>query len=144
MSSFDQTQTLPDRTTSVNRTQRKSGQTITPAMILVYLILILGAFLTVIPFFFTILSSFKTLDEIRKVTPTFILENFTTENYETVLNDKDLPLLIFYRNSVVVAFSNVAIVLFTSSLFGYIFAKFQFCGKRFLFGYILLQLMIPF
>lgn len=141
MYSFNQSQALPN---SIILPKRNPRRPFTPAMILVYLILISGAFLTVVPFLFTILSSFKTLDEIRQVPPTFLPQNFTTANYETVLNDNDLPLLIFYRNSVIVAVSNVVLVLFTSSLFGYIFAKFQFWGKRLLFWYILLQLMIPF
>jgi len=143
MYQIDQPQALAE-ITSANRVQRQSRRRLTPPMLLIYLILIVGAFLTVVPFLFTFLSSFKTLDEIRQVPPTFLPQNFTTENYETVLNDPDLPLLLFYRNSVIVAVSNVVLVLFTSALFGYIFAKFRFWGKRLLFGYILLQLMIPF
>jgi multiple sugar transport system permease protein len=60
------------------------------------------------------------------------------------LNDPDLPLLTFYRNSTIVAISNVFTNLFTSSLFGYVFAKFSFTGKRVLFWYVMAQLMIPF
>lgn len=113
-------------------------------MPLVYFLLIFGATLTVIPFIFTFMSSFKSLEEIRRIPPSLIPENFTTENYETVLNDPNLPLLTFYRNSAIVALSNVAITLFTSALMGYIFAKFEFRGKQILFYYILSQLMIPF
>jgi multiple sugar transport system permease protein len=113
-------------------------------LLLVYLVLIVGAFLTVIPFLFTFMSSFKSLEEIRQIPPTLFPEEFTTANYDTVLNDPDLPLLVFYRNSAIVALSNVVLTLFTSSLLGYIFAKFEFRGKRILFYYILSQLMIPF
>lgn len=144
MYGIDRSQTLSESIATAQPQDQTRRRRITPGIILVYIILILGAFLTVVPFMFTILSSFKTLDEIRQVPPTFLPQNFTTANYETVLNDKDLPLLIFYRNSLIVAISNVALVLFTSSLFGYIFAKFRFWGKRLLFWYILLQLMIPF
>jgi multiple sugar transport system permease protein len=113
-------------------------------LLLVYLVLIVGASLTVIPFLFTFMSSFKSLEEIRQIPPTLFPEEFTTANYDTVLNDPDLPLLVFYRNSAIVALSNVVLTLFTSSLLGYIFAKFEFRGKRILFYYILSQLMIPF
>jgi multiple sugar transport system permease protein len=113
-------------------------------MVAVYTILILASVVTVLPFAWTFLSSFKTGAEIRQIPPTFIPENFTTENYQTVLNDPDLPLLVFYRNSTIVAIANVITNLFTSSLFGYVFAKFHFRGKRVLFWYIMAQLMIPF
>ncbi len=113
-------------------------------LVAVYAILIVGSFLTVVPFAFTLLSSFKNATEVRKVPPSFFPENFTTENYNTVLNDPDVPLPTFYRNSALVALANVASNLFTSSLFGYIFAKFEFPGKRPLFLFFLAQLMIPF
>ena len=123
---------------------RRARGPIRLSMIAVYAILILASLVTVLPFAWTFLSSFKTGAEIRQIPPTFIPENFTTENYQTVLNDPDLPLLTFYRNSAIVAIANVITNLFTSSLFGYVFAKFYFRGKRVLFWYIMAQLMIPF
>jgi len=113
-------------------------------MILIYLVLITGAFLTVVPFVFTLSSSFKSVAEIRQVPPSFFPVNPTLDNYTTVLNDPDLPLPLFYRNSAIVALMNVFTNLFTSSLFGYIFSKFEFPGKRVLFVFLLAQLMIPF
>jgi multiple sugar transport system permease protein len=113
-------------------------------MLLVYGSLLVASFVTVLPFVWTLLSSFKPGAEIRQIPPTFFPENFTLDNYRTVLNDPALPLLTFYRNSTVVALSNVFTNLFTSSLFGYIFAKFNFAGKKVLFWYIMAQLMIPF
>jgi multiple sugar transport system permease protein len=121
--------------------QRKQSPS---SMILIYLFLLLGAVLTIMPFTFTLLSSFKSPVEIRQVPPTFFPQTFTLDNYRTVLSDPDLPLARFYINSAYVAILNVGIVLMTSSLFGYIFAKFEFRGKNVLFGFILFQLMIPF
>lgn len=108
-----------------------------------YPILILGSLIALLPFIWMILSSFKTLKEIRQIPPTFLPQKFTLDNYERVLTDKDLPLGIFYRNSAVIALANVVQVLFTSSLFGYIFAKFEFKGKKILFWFILSLMMIP-
>src|SRR5690606_28019283 len=61
-----------------------------------------------------------------------------------IFNDPSLPLGRFYANSLFVALSNVVIHTFTSALFGYVFAKFNFRFKRLLFAYILATLMIPF
>lgn len=108
-----------------------------------YFILIPASLIALLPFVWMILSSFKTLKEIRQIPPTFVPQEFTLDNYTTVLDDPDLPLGIFYRNSATIAFANVIQVLFTSSLFGYIFAKFEFKGKKVLFWFILSLMIIP-
>lgn len=110
---------------------------------LAYFILVPASLIALLPFAWMVLSSFKTLKEIRQVPPTFVPKEFTLDNYQKVLADKDLPLGIFYRNSAIIAFANVVQVLFTSSLFGYIFAKFEFKGKKALFWFILSLMMIP-
>ena len=110
---------------------------------LAYFILVPASLIALLPFVWMVLSSFKTLKEIRQVPPSFVPKEFTLDNYQKVLTDKDLPLGIFYRNSAIIAFANVVQVLFTSSLFGYIFAKFEFKGKKVLFWFILSLMMIP-
>ena len=112
--------------------------------LLVYFILILGSLVAMMPFVWMILATFKTGAEVRQVPPTFFPNEFTLENYKTIFNDPQLPLGLFYRNSMIIAISNTALVLFTSSLFGFIFAKYEFKGKRILFWFILATMMIPF
>ena len=110
---------------------------------LAYFILVPASLIALLPFLWMILGSFKTGREIRQIPPTFSPQQFTLDNYARVLTDKDLPLGIFYRNSAIIALANVAQVLFTSSLFGYIFAKFEFRGKKALFWFIMSLMMIP-
>lgn len=109
-----------------------------------YLILIPASLVMILPFVWMIFGSFKTGGEIRQIPPTFFPEEFTFDNYRTILSDEDLPLGLFYRNSAIIAIANVIQVLFTSSLYGYIFAKFDFPGKKFIFWFILATMMIPF
>lgn len=108
-----------------------------------YFILTLGLSFTLLPFLMMILSSFKTNVEALRVPPTFFPEQFTLENYRTILNDPRLPLLRFYGNSAFVAFFNVTSTVFSSALIGYMFAKYEFRGKRILFGWFLTMMMIP-
>lgn len=108
-----------------------------------YLILISASLIAAIPFVWIILGSFKTGREIRQIPPTFFPQEFNTENYKTILEDEDLPLGVFYRNSAIIAIANVVQVLFTSSLFGYIFAKFEFRGKNVIFWFIMATLILP-
>jgi multiple sugar transport system permease protein len=111
--------------------------------ILVYFLLILGLSMTLMPFLWMILSSFKTAGEILRTPPTFWPETPTWNNYLTILTDPKLPLARFYGNSLFVAVANVSTTLFTSSLVGFLFAKYEFRGKRLLFGWFLLSMMIP-
>jgi len=110
---------------------------------LAYLLLTAGLSFTLLPFLMMIFSSFKTNTEALRVPPTFWPQRFTLENYLKILNDPKLPLSRFYLNSTLVAVFNVCSTLFTSSLVGYLFAKFEFPGKRLLFGWFLTTMMIP-
>jgi multiple sugar transport system permease protein len=108
-----------------------------------YAVLIAASVVAAAPFVWMILSSFKTGREIRSVPPTFLPEAPTLDNYRTILDDPDLPLWRFYRNSAFVAVANVISTLFTSSLLGYLLAKFQFRFNRPLFWYLLATMMLP-
>jgi multiple sugar transport system permease protein len=113
--------------------------------ILLYSLLIFGSILTLMPFIWTILASFKTHAEIIDPTnQSFWPINFTTQNYTTIFTDESMPLLRFYGNSLFVAVTNVIINVLTSSVYGYVFAKFNFRFKGLLFAYVLGTLMIPF
>jgi multiple sugar transport system permease protein len=109
---------------------------------LLYGALVVGAALFLVPFLWMILASFKTAQEIVQVPPTIWPVHPTLANYGTVLSA--MPLGTFYRNSLIVTTTVTLSVLFTSSLAGYIFAKFQFFGRNLLFVLILSTLMIPF
>ena len=109
-----------------------------------YLILIPASIIAALPFLWMILGSFKTGREIRQIPPTFFPLQGTVENYEKFISgEEDIPLGLFYRNSGIIAIANVIQVLFTSSLFGYIFAKFNFRGKTVLFWFIMATMIIP-
>ena len=110
----------------------------------VYGLLLLGTAVTLVPFIWVLLTSLKPASEIVKVPPTFLPERWTLQSYQTIFADPKVPLARFYFNSLFVAGSRVAITLFTSSLAGYIFAKYRFWGRNVAFSFILVQLMIPF
>lgn len=114
-----------------------------PGRLLIYFTLILGLSVTLLPFIWMLLSSLKTATEIKHIPPTFFPQNPTLDNYRTILHDPKLPLGRFYLNSIIVAVSNVTITLFTSSLLGFLFAKYKFRGKNLLFWYFMLTMMIP-
>jgi multiple sugar transport system permease protein len=135
------TKTFPDKTPF--RAKKSGRGSPSTGRIFFYIALTLGLSFTLLPFLMMIFSSFKTNTEVLRIPPTFWPENPTLANYFTILNDPKLPLLRFYGNSAFVAVFNVTMTLFTSALIGYLFAKFEFPGKRILFGWFLTMMMIP-
>jgi len=112
--------------------------------ILVYGILIAGCLVTLVPFLWMLGTSLKSSTEIIKLPPTLIPEKPTLQSYRTIFTDPRVPLARFYFNSLFVSISVVTMILFTSSLAGFVFAKYQFFGKDLLFTLILATMMIPF
>jgi multiple sugar transport system permease protein len=108
-----------------------------------YFVLIPASLVALLPFIWMIFGSFKTGAEIRQVPPTLFPQIFTFDNYKRVLTDPNIPLSTFYKNSAIIAIANVIQVLFTSSLFGYIFAKYDFKFKNHIYWFIMATMMIP-
>jgi multiple sugar transport system permease protein len=113
------------------------------ARTVLYLVLTVLGVIAALPFVWMILASFKTAAEIRQIPPTFWPAEASLDNYRTILEDPELPLLLFYRNSAFIAVMNVIATLFTGSLLGYVFAKFTFRGRQPMFWFILATMMIP-
>lgn len=135
--------TIPRHSRGSRQTARLLQSRRSLGRMLVYAVLLLGLSMTLMPFVWMILGSFKTATELIRTPPTFWPEAPTLGNYTTILQDPKLPLLRFYGNSAFVAVANVLISLFTSSLLGFLFAKYEFRGKRLLFGWFMLGMMIP-
>jgi multiple sugar transport system permease protein len=111
-------------------------------MTLLYVALSLGALLMAAPLLMMLLTSLKTPAEALRIPPTIVPAHPTLDAYRTVLTQA--PFFTWFRNSVIVAISVTALILFTSSLAGYIFAKFAFPGRNVLFILLLATLMVPF
>lgn len=104
-----------------------------------YLLLTLIGLTMIVPFIWMISTSFKPETEIR-LRNIFPVEA-TVGNYETVINDTDLPR--WYANTIIVAVMSTVSVAFFDSLAGYVFAKYRFPGKRPIFIIFLTSLMVP-
>ena len=108
----------------------------------IYLILILGALTMVFPFFWMLVSSLKTAAEVNTTPPTFWPQNFMFENYRYAF--EKAPFLMYFRNSVLVTISCVALTVFTTILASFAFSRLKFPGRDFLFSLLLAMMMIPF
>ena len=88
-----------------------------------------------------VLAAFKPGSEILRMPPTFLPESPSLNNFKVVLAENAFDRYLL--NSALVALPTVALVLFTSSIAGFVFAKYQFLGKEVIFTVILSTLMIP-
>lgn len=104
-----------------------------------YLLLTMIAFTMVVPFIWMLSTSLKPESEILRRN-LFPVEP-TMDNYSEVINRTDLPL--WYKNSFIVAVMSTVSVAFFDSLAGFVFAKYQFPGKRPIFIIFLTSLMVP-
>ena len=107
----------------------------------IYVVLLVGLFLVVIPFVWMLVSSFKPEAEVRAVPPTWWPETLTLDNYDRLFTQLDFP--TYFMNSVIVALSvTIGNVVFCSML-GYALAKLSFPGKKLMFTIVLGTLMVP-
>jgi len=110
--------------------------------LILHTIVVLLAIIMLVPFLWLILSSFKTATETLQIPPTFFPKNPTLATYQELL--QKLNFARYFLNSAIVTSITTLITLFTSSLAGFIFSKFDFRGKEVFFIAIISTMMIPF
>ena len=105
--------------------------------------LILMSFLSMFPFLWLISTALKGIDEnIFQYPPYFIPKSFTWDNFIGVW--KQIPFLIYFLNSFIVASVTVILNVILSALAGYPLARMEFKGKKIAFFAILATIMVPF
>jgi multiple sugar transport system permease protein len=105
-------------------------------------LLLLGGIAMIVPFVWMVSSAFKPLPEVIKVPPTLIPQNPTLDSFRTVFTR--VPFSRYFLNSTIVAVVVVFSTLFTSSLAGFAFAKYDFTGCNVIFLLIVSTMMVPF
>lgn len=121
-------QTLAVKTRSAKRQHQIT-------MVAVYVILIVIAFLMLIPFVWMLSASFKMNKDVFSFPIEWIPSNPRPRNYVDIWTK--IPLLTFIGNTAKLTIIVTLLQLFTSSFAAYAFAKLNFKGKKVLFlGYI--------
>ena len=108
-----------------NKTMQLIGKVLT------YLVLIAIALFTLIPFVWMISSSLKLDREVFVYPMKWVPETFHWENYSLIWTK--VPLLMYAKNTFIVAISVTFIQTLTSSFAAYAFAKLRFRGRDVLF-----------
>jgi len=108
---------------------------------LFYLVLILFALFFLLPLLWMVVTAFKPFEE--WLTPNWIPMNPTLENFTSIFNDKSLPVVNWFLNSLLIASLFTLVILIIDSLAGYAYARLEFPGKNLLFGLMLATLVMP-
>jgi multiple sugar transport system permease protein len=105
-------------------------------------ILLLGSLSMLFPFLWMLATSLKPAHETVLWPPHLLPIDWTWANYPLVLDAA--PFVRYFLNSVVVTVGATLMVIATSLIAGFIFGKYNFPGKKFLFLVILASAMFPF
>lgn len=108
---------------------------------LLHIFLIILAIITLIPFIWMVSSSFKTNAEINALHQTILPKVVTFENYLKV--NQNFNFMRFFINSLFLAIVITILVSVTSTVVGFVLSKYEFRGKKIIFGFIMATMMIP-
>ena len=124
-------------------------------IILVYAFLVLMAFVVLVPFYWMIITSLKTNDEIRNDL-TYFPQTIQWANYSILFNGAEVgvfegntspirafPFWTYLSNTLIVGVISTAGTLVTTIFAAFAFSRLNFKGKDFLFTVFLGTMMIP-
>jgi len=109
--------------------------------IFVYLLLIPTCIFMMLPFFWMLITSLKTMAEVFNVPMIIFSHNMSLDNFKVVI-DKGVWIRLW--NTFFISFTATVLRLFFCSLAGYGFAKFRFPGRDILFSVLIASMIVPF
>lgn len=103
--------------------------------------LAIAAIVTILPFLWLVSTAFKTEAQVFRMPLTLIPPELQWNNFPEAWGRA--PFTRYYLNTLFIAVATTVYHLFGSTTAGYAFAKYNFWGKKYLFGLLLAFLMIP-
>ena len=134
---------IPISTSFSDRIGRRGGPRSEIAAYWLSLVLVtFGALIMIVPFAFMVITSFKTQAEIIAIPAVWLPSQLTLDNFVQVWNRTEL--LRSLINTAYVAVVITAATVFSSSLMGFVFSKYEFRGRDVIFTISLAGMMLPF
>jgi len=116
------------------------SKAIRPGRLLIYALLLLLLLLSVVPFYLVIINStHSSFDIVTKLN--LLPGKALRDNYATM--QSNVNIWRGFLNSLVIAVSHTLLSAYFGAFCAFGFAKYNFKGKRFLFGIVLASMMIP-
>ena len=112
-----------------------SSRKVRPGSIVKWVIAIILVVLQVYPFFYVFTSSFKSLDDFRKLPAYALPSTLYLGNYITVFTKSHM--LTYFKNSIIVLIGVLIPLILFSLMAGFIISKVKFRGRKVLLNYFL-------
>lgn len=109
--------------------------------VIAFVCLLLAALIFLAPYFWMLSNSFKSTKEILTEPTNMLPKQFTVSGYVKVLTKS--PFFSWMRNSLLVTIVDTVVILFTSSIIGFVLSKYKFRLNKAIFTLILLTMMMP-
>ena len=110
--------------------------------VLIYALLVAGAVVMLIPFYWMVISSLMTETEVLSYPPVWIPKVLRFRNYLEMW--QALPFTTFFRNTIVLTVGRLLPLLFSCSVVAFAFARLRARGRNVLFVIMLSTMMLPF
>ncbi|MFH5823632.1 carbohydrate ABC transporter permease [Georgenia sp. AZ-5] len=114
---------------------------LTPGRVGLYAVLVLAAAVQFAPLYWLVISTLKTPQEFGSIPPTWFPQQATLDAYATVFTD--VPFGRSILNSVLITGVCSLSVLVTSTMAGYVFAKYRFAGRDAIFWAVIATMFLP-
>ena len=128
----------------VLRAQRSQKAWRIVRLVLTYTFLAIMAVIIVFPFYWMIISSFKTVDEYRANVPTLFPQHIVFSNFAMVFDpSRETNLLNFFWHTLLVGVVSTVLSLIITVLSAFAFARLKFRGRDAIFGLLMATMMVP-
>lgn len=107
-----------------------------------YLLLVLGALIFLMPYFYMLVASTQSNTEIVGGGVNFRFGDHLIKNWQALMARYNYPLVLW--NSLVIAVLSTVLATVSATMAGYALAKYKFRGSSWLFNIVMLSRMVPF
>src|SRR5436190_8130422 len=128
-------------TISVKRQARGKFLRRLPGYTIWYVVILIGVFLSIFPYWLVLLTSFKPADQLFSGEPWSLPTAFTLQNYINVMTQYNFPGYVVHT-LIYEIFSTLGQLIF-STIAAYAFARMRFPGRDLLFWLYLSTMMVP-
>lgn len=109
--------------------------------IIVYLILSVAVVMSLFPFYFMFVSATNLNVDILASPPKLVFGSHLTSNFQLLLDKLDIWRVMFNSLLIAVIYTLATLLLYSAA--GYALAKYEFKGKKLIFGFIMVTMMLP-
>ncbi len=132
---------LADEKLSTEKREKISKAGSIVGLVFIYAFLAVLALIMIFPFYWMIITSLKSGEEIKRLVPTMWPEVFRFDNYASAISRLNFGTLL--KNTLIVGIFSTFGTLITTIFAAFAFARLEFKGRDFFFGILLSTMMIP-